>query len=57
MAGSDMAKTTRYQCTLEVDTADGVLIAQVDLDKKPHVGARVRVLSLDNGTQRVMPAN
>lgn len=57
MAGSNLASTTTYQCLLEVKSDTELLLAQVEADRKPQVGQRVKILTLDNGTQRVMRVN
>lgn len=54
VAGGKLATTTRYHCTLEVTSGEKTILVDTDLDKKPHVGDKVRVLTMEDGSKRVM---
>lgn len=54
VAGGNLATTTRYHCTLEVTSRERTILVDTDLDRRPNVGAKVRVLTMEGGSTRVM---
>lgn len=54
VAGGKLATTSRYFCTLEVTAGEKNILVDADQERRPNIGERVRVLTMEDGAKRVM---